>query len=312
MATSTQPSSLFFRIPLEIREQIYHHVFLYSRCMHAAFPTQPRSSTASQPHLNDITLRYRLPDPNCREQRYASGYEHLQIDWIMSCKAIFSEALEQFTRNAEWVVCGIEGVICRSCKHCSSEGRRTSAIKRHWTTRIPVNSARIRKMEVNVDNLTNFETPKRYEHWDEYDGIDTTEQLKALSEVMRAAHMQLDTLRFVGNSYQLRGTGKRKTKPSIWTSGSEQTINIMQQLISFFDGIKVDRWELGIVDMPRWTCWVLFEWVDSEGLRIIRNEGRQKATDPRPEEDLLNLLPPGWVLKIPTCGDEDCDDCNPL
>ncbi|KAL5424348.1 hypothetical protein PMIN04_003271 [Paraphaeosphaeria minitans] len=167
-------------------------------------------------------------------------------------------------------------------------------------------------MEVNVDNLTNFETPKRYEHWDECDGIDTTEQLKELSEFMRAAHMQLDTLRFIGNSYQLRGAGKRKIKPSIWTSGSEQTGDIMRQLMSFFDRIKVHRWELGIVDMPNWNSWVLFEWVGSEGLRIMRNEGRQKPPDPKPEEDLVNLLPPGWVLEIPTCGDEDCDDCNPL
>ncbi|KAF9733035.1 hypothetical protein PMIN06_005417 [Paraphaeosphaeria minitans] len=312
MATSTQSSSLLFRLPLEIREQIYHHVFLYFRCMHAAFPTSPQSFTGSQPHLNNLTLRYPLTDPNCREQRYASGYEDFRMDWIMTCKAIFSEALEQFTRNAEFVVCGKEGIICRDCRRCSPQGMLTSAINRHWTTRIPVNTARIRKMEVNVDNLTNFETPKRYEHWDECDGIDTTEQLKELSEFMRAAHMQLDTLRFIGNSYQLRGAGKRKIKPSIWTSGSEQTGDIMRQLMSFFDRIKVHRWELGIVDMPNWNSWVLFEWVGSEGLRIMRNEGRQKPPDPKPEEDLVNLLPPGWVLKIPTCGDEDCDDCNPL
>lgn len=64
-------------------------------------------------------------------------------------------------------------------------------------------------MEVSVDNLTNFEVPKRYEHWDDCEGYDTTEHLKQLGEFMRGANMQLDTLRFVGFSYQLSGAGKR-------------------------------------------------------------------------------------------------------
>lgn len=86
----------------------------------------------------------------------------------------------------------------------------------------------------------------------------------------------------------------------------------MRQLMSFFEGIGVKKFELGMRDMPRWRCWVLYELVDGEELTIVRNEGPRKPRDPRPEEDLSNLLPPGWVVKGPTCGDEDCDNCNPL
>jgi len=68
------------------------------------------------------------------------------------------------------------------------------------------------------------------------------------------------------------------------------------------------------VDGQRYHYWVLFEWDEGEErLRLVvhKRRVRVKRPDPPPEQDLERLLPEGWVLKMETCGREECDGCYP-
>ncbi|KAH7070118.1 hypothetical protein FB567DRAFT_598664 [Paraphoma chrysanthemicola] len=306
MAIANQPTSLFFSLPREIRDNIYHHVFQLNRSLRATLPSYAATSTKSQHRMPDIELRYQLADRTSRAHSHHFNIGDSGNDWLLSCKAIMSEATEQFSRNAEWFWDGYPRLRCRGCAQCPIDQVGFTP-KSHWTTRLPVNTSRITKMELYVENLANFETPYRYE------GTDVNSDLAFLATIMHNANISLDTLRFVGHSYLLRNAARRKLRPAISTSANiDQIPGMLQRLMSHFQSVEVCKFEFGIVDRPYARYWVLYEWVDGVGLKLLANRGPPRRPDPRPEEDLEKLLPAGWVLKRPTCGDEECDDCNPL
>ncbi|KAH7069622.1 hypothetical protein BKA63DRAFT_493856 [Paraphoma chrysanthemicola] len=306
MAATNQTTSLFFSLPREIRDNIYHHVFQSIRCIHAVLPPCAAKSNQPKHRVPDIQLRHQLVDRTSRAHSHLHNVADYGNDWLLTCKAIMFEAMEQFSRNAEWFWDGYPRLRCRGCKQCPIDEVRFTP-KPHWTTRLPVNTSRITRMELYVQNLANFETPYRYE------GTDVNSDLAFLANIMRNANISLDTLRFVGHSYLLRNAARRKVRPGIYTSSNiDQIPKMMQRLMSHFQSVHVRKFEFGIIDRPYVRYWVLYEWVDGVGVKLLTNQGPPKRPDPRPEEDLEKLLPAGWILKRPTCGDEECDDCNPL
>lgn len=89
----------------------------------------------------------------------------------------------------------------------------------------------------------------------------------------------------------------------------------MRNLVKVFEGVRVKRWEFGIQDPAPNKYWVLFEWVVPEGKAaeegalelMIKERTRRRPRIIAPEDDLENLLPPGWVCKRPTC---ECEECK--
>jgi hypothetical protein len=195
------------------------------------------------------------------------------------------EGTAQFLRNAEWFSHGT--------------GYRISQAK-HWTTRMRLNRSKVRRMEMHVENLSNYHTPHRYE------GTDTRQYIGYIADLMRDANMKMDTIRFVGHSYNLCPTNLHC---------NFQTENMMYNLMAIFDGVDAMKWEFGIQDSPRCNkIWVLFEWVRDEkgksngGLRLMVREWTRRAKrEIEPAEDLELLLPKGWVGKRKPCVCEECE-----
>jgi hypothetical protein len=276
---SPQLNSIFFRLPRELRDQIYHSL-CHNIYIQRDFPhVQPHPAASAEPTtaatVFHLRYRHRNPDSNPRLQpdRYHADNNP---SWLLTCKTILTEGSTQFARNAEWY-----------SDYYLSYSRATP-----WTAAISLSTASVTRMELYVENLANYETPYRYE------GTDTRAYLASVAQLMRGADVGVKVLRFVGHSYQLH--------LSDLECGGQAT-NMVRNLSGLFEGVKVERWEFGIVDRPKEDVWVLYKWNCEEGLRLmVRKRTMRMERKVRPEDDLEKLLPPGWVGKRKPCM---CDDC---
>jgi hypothetical protein len=284
---SPQPDSILFRLPREIRDGIYHKTFT-GQSMFRPFSTS-RTAPADPENRshNLLQLRYRDPNPDANPRhRTNRPWSPDHPEWLLTCKAMLHEGTAQFLCNAEWFSHGY--------------GYRTREAK-HWTTRLPLDRSKVSRMELYVENLSNYSTPYRYE------GTDTRQYLGYIADLMRDANMKMDTIRFVGHSYSLYLTNLHC---------DFQTENMMHNLMAIFDGVDAKKWEFGIQDSPRLDkIWVLFEWVGDEkgkskegGLRLMVREWTKRINrEIKPEDDLERLLPKGWLGKRKPCLCEECE-----
>ncbi|KAF1834464.1 hypothetical protein BDW02DRAFT_579537 [Decorospora gaudefroyi] len=279
-----RPSSPFFRLPRELRDTIYHHVFQHHRFL-------PASLT---PQLN-MHLRYPIAAPLSPTHSVFDGSDRRPHPWMLASKIVFHEALAQFVRRAEWSCYFGRGL--RHRPHITplvSLGRALEASR-----------ARPRRLELYVDlayhsNVLDLAAWMRDVCWDD---------LTLVVDAMRDAHGGWEVVRFVVQSWRLdcprdvHGNGK-----------VESTFGFVREM---FESVEVGRWELGITNLSRDRAdvWVLLEWLGEEGGLVLRAHDRKKRVkrpDPKPEDDLLKLLPEGWVREREKCGDEYCGECYPV
>lgn len=216
-------SSVFFALPRELSDEIYHHTFQIQREIYHAFPPAALKF--------DLVLRYRLDDP--KSNTHCRGYSSSDQEWLLASKAIFHEALEQFASNCEWIWDG-------------SEPERIST--RHWTTRLPIDVDRVAHIQISTQSLgywlsyrLHHAGPKGWTQWDRSSDMGTT---------LHDSGMLLDTLRFVGymNSY------------ASWHFEVTHAEWIIRYVMRYFNDFKVNRWPLGYADRPWNRRWALFEW----------------------------------------------------
>ncbi|KAF2825099.1 hypothetical protein CC86DRAFT_370890 [Ophiobolus disseminans] len=295
--TQQQPSP-FFALPLELRETIYHHVFLTHRFIQHPFPPQPPSSTPIPTYpipntMRDMHLRYRLPDTTSPAYSTFSDYATDQ-SWLLTSKTVMLEALAQFVRNAEWSATALHILVHEDTTRVKYRP------KRHWTTRLPIDATLISCMDLYVENLAYWESPAVL--W----GTDSRADVAILARALRESKIELSRLRCVGHSYDFHGGS------GMGEVCRGQTGNMFRNLRLAFADVHISSREFGIINMPRTNLWVLFKWVEGKGkLVTYKRRLRVKAPDPPPERDLANLLPEGWVLKREVCGREECDGCYP-
>jgi hypothetical protein len=293
-AKSTNPSpqlqSCLFILPRELRDRIYHHIFLTTRYIYQPFP-----SPSSKPNFceygstHDILhLRYRLPTAIANsnpDNRPCEPYPMPKPDWLLTCKSLFSEGIAQFVRNAEWY---------------SSSGLTVARRDVNWTFNLSLDTSKINRVEFYVQNLAHYEEPG----W--WQGTDTRATMTRYADAMRKVDRTWSVLRFVGHSYRFRSSN---------LYCDDQAANMMRNVVRIFKGLKVQKWEFGIKSPGCNPYWVLFGWVVDEGkeqeqgrLEVICQERRRGRVSPvKPEDDLEKLLPKGWVKKRLPCECEDCE-----
>jgi len=276
-----QLQSIFFTLPRELRDQIYHYLLLSARRIVQPFPGNINSGTQVG-RWDILQLQYRLPPAfaNINPRNLPFDQPNFAPDWLLACKAMMREGVFQFSRNAEWLF----------------SGYRSSS---DWTLRLPVDTSRTTRIEFKVQNVANYEDPR----WGQ--GTDTHAELAQYAQRMRKVDLKWTTIRFVGHSYRFGPTN---------VYCNNQASNMMRNLVNTFDGIDVQRWEFGIHDPEPFRYWVLFEWVIEEGQKagegklevLVKERTRKPVQVIKPDEDLANLLPPGWVCKRPPC---ECNEC---
>lgn len=286
-----QPPSPFLALPLELRETIYHHMFQSQRFLHASFPPRaPSTNPLTTPayHLCDSLLRYRLDD--------TLGKPHSSIDhrtcnqlWLLTNKSIMHEALAHFARNAEWTFKGY---------HLWSRTQK----RKCWATRLPLDARAVRRMELDVRNV---------QYWNDEPQREKREcrDIFRLAELLRDAHFSLYSLRFVGYAATLERDWKdvRYGREARIFANLRAVFSCLPSPAPHFSfGVTNDPWGAG-------SRWILYDYAEDTGTRLLVHERRRRVrdADPPAKQDLMNLLPEGWVLARKKCGDDECDTCFP-
>lgn len=271
-----QTISILFKIPREMRNDIYHNLFLICGGITHAFPCpsikSDDSGSTSYPAdpLHRFEICYSLSTWTARTNDLGYGP---QPKWLLACKATLHEGMAQFVHNAEWLWRGYY------------INAYTDAVPSIWDTLL--DTRRITRMELHVANLGNYHTPN-FSQSGSF-GSDSRTRLARIADSMRSAQMSMGKIRLVGYSYSLNG------KPE-GPHCSHQVGNMMRNMMSIFKGVQVDKWELGIWGKPHDCYWVLFELVEGElcisvddrvtpptrqkiGAEWIRQELKQRAEE---------------------------------
>jgi hypothetical protein len=252
-------------IPREMRDEIYHQLFSSDRSLGHAYMI-PSGDLVLPDHYPEpayiFDLRYSHHDFTSR----VHGFNGHNPTWLLTCKATYHEGLAQYFRRAEWV-------------WQAYFTRIFSAGHRDWKTEL--SATNLTRLEMQVSNLANYETPHRGE------GSDTRNALANTAKSMREANVRLERVRFVGHSYTLAA---RPYEPHC----AHQVEHMMRNLMGHFEGIQVKKWELGIVGRPSDWMWVLYEWVQKGAGDSLTSELRLLVDD-RVAPPTNKEIGRGWI-----------------
>jgi hypothetical protein len=243
MSTAAQDVSGFFTIPRELRDEIYHQAFTTNCCLyHSYIPDDdyPYSKEASY----NLALRYNYGVTSTTQNTINDGAPVVKPTWLLTFKTFFHEGATQYLRHAKWV-------------WLANHTDEPIAGRRLWSAQLSTLS--ITRLELKVSNLANYETPHRFQ------GTDSRRDVARIADCMRTTNACLSTVRFVGHSYLLEEGPDEPT----WFGTVE---NMMSNLKEAFSGVRVNKFELGIVGRPIDWMWVLYEWVEgstSAGLQLM-------------------------------------------
>jgi hypothetical protein len=230
-----QRESSFFMIPREMRDEVYHQLFSSDRCLFHAYMLPSSDLITSSEYYPEPAYRFDLRYSQHDLASRVHGFNGNSPTWLLTCKATYHEGRAQYFRRAEWV-------------WQAYFTRIFSAGHRDWKTEL--SATNLTRLEMQVSNLANYETPHRGE------GSDTRNALANTAKSLREGKVRLERVRFVGHSYRL---AERPHEPHC----GYQVEHMMHNLMGHFEGIQVKKWELGIVGRPSDWMWVLYEWVQN-------------------------------------------------
>jgi hypothetical protein len=245
MSTSAQDVSGIFTIPRELRDDIYHWAFTINCCLyHSYLPDDdyPYSKGASY----DLALRYSYGAIFTTQNTISDSAQVVKPTWLLTCKTFLHEGFAQYLRHATWV-------------WLANHTDEPIAGRRMWSAQL--SALNITRLELQVSNLANYETPYRHQ------GTDSRRDLARIADCMRTTNARMTTVRFVRHSYLLED--EEGPHDSAWFGEVE---NMMSNLKEAFTGVRINTFELGIVGRPIDWMWVLYEWVDnstSAGLKLM-------------------------------------------
>lgn len=113
-----QPSSPLLSLPGELRDVIYHHLFLSGYVTKALFPTTSASNgllaTTKNTSLGGlpvaycnafmpVKVRYRLPLEYENTHSIDLPWQYTDPTWLLACRTIHHEGMAHLCRNAEWL-----------------------------------------------------------------------------------------------------------------------------------------------------------------------------------------------------------------
>lgn len=236
-----QTQSIFFRLPREMRDEIYHNLLLIDTHVYlprGSFPSffdaqfiadyndaEPWKTDPLSPFC-DFGIRYGSRHPKQYPKERADGAK-----WLLTCQVILREGQAQFLRKAEWYWGGIYS-------GASYNGGG------HWKTQLDL--SKVTRLELYVGNFSNYHTPSHYE------GEDSRKELPKIAYAMRAAQPSMEKIRCVGHSYWL-------SSPQSEANCRGQVGHMMFNLKRVFEGVQVKKWELGVVHPRIEGFYTLFE-----------------------------------------------------
>jgi hypothetical protein len=210
------------------------------------------------------------------------------------------EALAQFLRNADWTYESYGMFLAKETRRC-------------WATRLPLDARALRRMDLNVGYLEQYEGS-----WDSHVlcyAHDHYNAVRIVAESLRNANVGLKSLRFIGDSESLL-----PRRNGVMANGQLGTIFHNLRTAFSSRSVSIPRYELGISNSG-WRAmnggmskyWLLFDYTETSGMSLLVHERKRrvKERDPPPEKDLANLLPEGWVLPRRKCRNGECDRCYP-
>jgi hypothetical protein len=221
----------FFDLPCELRDNIYHHVWTSSGYLHGYFQGRLLQ-------LHYMYARYVLPDNVTHKVDWSD------LEWLFTNKIIMHEALQQFSREAEWFM--PLGVF---------ESGKLSILPSSpdWTVNLPVDTSKLNRMTLCAANLSHFETPHRNE------GHGYREELEKMAGKVREVGVRIERLRFMGHSY-LWERDRCPDKPLT----DKQIPNMAKNLKEVFKSAAIGSWQMGLVSPRNSKSWFLLD-IEKDG-----------------------------------------------
>jgi hypothetical protein len=159
----------FFNLPRELRDLIYHHLFLSTPHIIQCFGIERMYlSLVYRPFFTptDLTIPFYHPTRS-------------SPTWLLTNKTLLYEARAQFMRHAEWYFDSGEVQI------------------RNWSSMLRMNLRRVKRMQLYVSSLSHWETPAIYQ------GMNARNPLGRLADAMREEGLRFNIVRLVGHSHAL-------------------------------------------------------------------------------------------------------------
>lgn len=234
MATESRkpvPPNIFSTLPRELRDQIYDIVFQSCRYLPVCFPGSHPST--------QLLLRYNSASPNSRANYLDPATNHCK--WVLACKQIMTEALQQYLRNVHWYWDGVAHV-----KHVCEMSLmwKMAASDFDWS--------RITELEISLASWQ-AQRPRNEVQMD---------KIRRIGQASR--NTVLSRIRIVKNDWTVWDASVRAPLPDF----SEKLAVYMDE----FPHVHAMVWEYGITNRHFTWDWVLVQWDErSEEMKVLED-----------------------------------------
>ncbi|KAJ4349551.1 uncharacterized protein N0V89_008167 [Didymosphaeria variabile] len=223
----------FFTFPREIRNEIYHHLFIYDPYLSCDF-------------YEGLHLVTRYSTHCCALQPVYDTYGVIsksEPTWLLTSKTFMREALEQYSLHASWI------------------HNDPSSYGHACLYKLPLDKSRIRRLEINLGLWPQWSLPQT--SYSEDLRPDLRQNLRVIAEASRAAGISFESVRFQGY------TEGEMEDLSAASKAQGQVARIFEGLRAMFDGVEVDEWFLEVATPKFWKTEVVFALVGEEVVMVV-------------------------------------------
>jgi hypothetical protein len=223
-----------FTIPREIRNEIYHHLFTSDPYLMCKFPD-------GSDHPTHYSTR-------CCAVAYTC--DHISTPtWLLTNKTVMREALEKYAVHASWVY-----------DSSPNNGKPRSH-------RLPLDRAKIRKLELSVDFVPRWTRPTTL------NSEDMGLRLLFFVETIKEAELVFERVRFQGYAPE-----ENLRMLSLGSKSPYDVARIVQDMREMFEGVEVGEWTLEVASTSRmWKIELVFALVGTE-VAIVGDERWRETT----------------------------------
>ncbi|KAL1610637.1 hypothetical protein SLS60_002307 [Paraconiothyrium brasiliense] len=224
-ANVTMPS--FFTLPREIRNEIYHHLFINNPYLSCNF--------YSGLHLITRYSTYCCPlQPICDTYNLIPRPEPI---WLLTSKTLMREALAQYSLHASSIY-----------DESSSQGDGSACLYK-----LPLDRSKIRRLEITVSLLSGWHVPRTSS------SQDPRQEVRVIAEASREAGISFESVRLQGfiSEYEMERLDAAYKAPG-------QVARIFEDMRMIFEGVEVREWFLEVSTLETWKTEVVFARVGEE------------------------------------------------
>lgn len=265
-----RPSLSLFNLPRELRNGIYHHIFTADPYLRVTIPGGIDGCDVYT-HYGRRCCKIAFPDSFVTSPT-----------WLLTCKTLMNEALEQYSLHASWVYDIDHDFRARSPPDWRSG-------------KLPLDQTKFRCMDVDVQHVLDWTNP----------GMTPSEDPRSfvwiLTQYLQEGKTYPETVRFQGYTHQVELLGTEENP-------LDRYVQAFKEMRDHFEGLRVQNWFLEIASMHNmWKTELVFELIDDEMVLVSKDvDGKRVHTEQCKYYDRLReALDERWLSRGLSQGEGD-------